>query len=152
MPGSNRDSETFLATSDSRVVDGLNIDVMLHEKFVRCLLRQSGVADENRNNMRSAGSTNKISPISKVAEWYLHNRNVNFSEPAFDFADVDLFELAITDVLLLVGNASLSAGDCCGRKRCREYETRSVGPNHIHKVVRPSDITSNSAVSFPQST
>lgn len=62
MVGGGRDSEKFLSSGDSRVVDVLDVDVILEilmmvkdylvEEQVGGQFAFDGVADEDRNNMR----------------------------------------------------------------------------------------------------
>ena len=60
MSRSNCDTESLFATSDGRVVDGLHVDVMFSKEFVRCGFSQCGIANEDRNDMRRAGSTENL--------------------------------------------------------------------------------------------
>ena len=59
MTGRNSDAESFLAASDGRVVDGLNVDVMLSQKLVGCSFSQRCVTDKDRDNMRGTRSKRK---------------------------------------------------------------------------------------------
>lgn len=54
VSGSRSDSETFFANSDGRVVDGLNVDAVFGEQGVGSGLGESGITNEDRNDVRRA--------------------------------------------------------------------------------------------------
>ena len=83
---------------------------------------------------------------------YLHNRDIELGEAALDLTDVDLLQLAIADVVLLVDDTSTCTSNRRGRERGSENEAGSVGTNHVDKVVRPCNVTADSAISLAQST
>jgi len=93
MTGRDSDAEAFLAASDGRVVYGLNVDVMLGQKLVRCRFSQSRVADKDRDNVRWTRSGNfwKLAALcARHREENLHHGYVEFRKATLDFTDVDL--------------------------------------------------------------
>lgn len=56
MSGRDSDAESFLAASDGRVVDGLDVDVMLSQKFIGCSFGQSCITNKDRDNVRGTRS------------------------------------------------------------------------------------------------
>jgi hypothetical protein len=52
----------------------------------------------------------------------------------------------------LVDNACACTSYGCRRQGRREYETGRIGPDHVDKVVRASDIATNCAICFAKST
>jgi hypothetical protein len=88
MAWSDGEPETFLAASDSRVVNGLHVYAMLLKKIVGCLLGLGGIADQDGYNMARAG----YDGYSTRGETLLY------------FADVPLHELPITVIRFLINN------------------------------------------------
>ena len=82
----------------------------------------------------------------------LHNRDVKLSKAALDLTDVSLLELAVTDVIFLVDNASTRAGDHSRRKRSCKNEARSIRSDHVNEIIGTCDVTTVCAISFAQST
>lgn len=82
----------------------------------------------------------------------VHDGDVDFSETTLRFSDVDLLQLTVSDVLLLVDDASLCTSDGRRWQRGGEDEAGSVRPNHVDEIKRASDVTANSAISLAEST
>lgn len=56
VAGSDGDAETFFANGDRGVVDGLNVDVVIGEKLVRCCLGECGISNEDGDDMGRTGA------------------------------------------------------------------------------------------------
>ena len=82
----------------------------------------------------------------------LHDRNVKLGKAALNFSDIDLFELPVPYICLLISYACTSTSDSRWGKRCSKDEARSIRPNHVDKVHRACDITSDGAISLTKST
>ena len=136
VTGGDGEPETFLATSNGGVVDGLDVDVVLGEQFIGGSLSESGITDEDRDDVRRTGD----------------NRNIKLLEARLQITNVDLLELTITVVLALIRNTSTSTSHVDGRKRGGEDETSSVRANHVDHISRASDIATDCAVSLAEST
>jgi hypothetical protein len=87
-----------------------------------------------------------------IGRWNLHNGDIKFGKTALDFTYVDLLELTVADVVLLVNDASASTGDNGRRKRSCKDKAGSIGSNHVDKVIRTRNVTTNSAISLAQGT
>lgn len=107
-----RDCEpkTFLATSNRGVVDGLNIHTMLGKQGIGSSLCESGITNEDGDDVRGTGD----------------DRDIHGFEAGLEFTNVHLLQLTITLVLALVGDTSTSTCDVDWRKRSGEDEARSV--------------------------
>lgn len=136
VTGGDSEPETFLATSNGGVVDGLDVDVVLGEQFIGGSLSESGITDEDRDDVRRAGD----------------NRDVKLHEAGLEITNVDLLKLTITVVFALVRNTSTSTSHVDGRKGGGEDETSSVRANHVDHISRASDIATDCAVSLAEST
>jgi hypothetical protein len=135
MARSDGKPKTFLATSDSGVVDGLHVYTMSLKKIVGRLLGLDGITDQDGYNMAGSG----------------YDGDSTLGKALLYFADVPLHELTITIIRLLIDNRSMGTSDRDGRERCREDEARGVRPNHIDELGRTSNITTNCAVRFTKS-
>lgn len=60
VTGGDSESETFLAAGDGRVVYRLDVDVVVAEKHVGRFLGESGIADEDGDNVRRAGNNGDV--------------------------------------------------------------------------------------------
>jgi hypothetical protein len=147
----NRDPEPFLTNCNGGVIDRLDVDVVLGEKLVRRRLRQSSVTYQDRNDVRGSRTIEvwsaTIGPINGSA-YNIHNRDVNLCKSPLDFSNVDLFQLTVADIFFLVRHTGASTRHGSRWQGGRENETGSIRPDHIDKVIRTSDVTANSAISF----
>jgi hypothetical protein len=57
VPRSDRNAQTFFTNGDSGVVDRLYVDVVFSEEFVRGSFSESGIANEDGNNVRGTGAS-----------------------------------------------------------------------------------------------
>lgn len=60
VTGSNSESESFFTTSNGGVVDGLNVDIVFTEELVRSGLRQLGITNKDRDDVRRTGTKKAI--------------------------------------------------------------------------------------------
>jgi hypothetical protein len=88
MAWSDSKPETFLAASDSGVVNGLHVYAMFPKKIVGCLLGLDGITDQDGYNMARSG----------------HDRDSTRGKAFLYFADVPLHELTITVIRFLINN------------------------------------------------
>lgn len=100
MAGCDGEAKTFFTTGDGRIVDGLNVDVVVLEKVVRSVLGLSGVADEYWDNVTGTR----------------YDGNATSGETLLDLANVPLHELTVAVELLLIDDGSMSARDRDGGK------------------------------------
>jgi hypothetical protein len=136
MAGSYGESETFLATRDSGIVDRLDVNAMLLEKVVGCLLSLDSITDQGGHNMAGTG----------------YDGDATLGKALLYFADVPLHELTVTVIRFLIDNRSMGTSDCDGRERSREDEARGIRANHVDELGRTGDITANGAIRFTKST
>jgi hypothetical protein len=136
MAGSYGESETFLAARDSGIVDGLDVNAMLLEKVVGCLLGLDSVTNQGGHNMARTG----------------YDGDATLGKALFYFADVPLHELTVTVIRFLIDNRSMGTSDCDGRERGREDEARGIRADHVDELGRTGDITTNGAIRFTKST
>jgi hypothetical protein len=136
MAGSYGESETFLATRDSGIIDGLDVNAMFLEKVVGCLLGLNSITNQGGHNMAGTG----------------YDGDATLRKALLNFANVPLHELTVTVIRFLIDNRSMGTGDSDGRERSREDEARGIRANHVDELGRTGDITANGAIRFTKST
>lgn len=92
----------------------------------------------------------KLSEI--IGRQNIHNGDVKFSKAALDFTYVDLLELTVADVVHLVNDASASTGYNGRRQRSCKDKASSIRSDHVDKVIRTRNVTTDSAISLAQGT
>ena len=136
VAGSGRDTKTLLANGDRRVVDALDVDLVLRKEHVRSFLREGRVADQHWHDVRRVGD----------------DGDVKLSELTLDFASVELLEAAITLELALISDRGLGAGNNRRWKRSGEDKARCVRSDHVDKVGRTGDVATDDTVGLAEST
>ena len=119
MTRGNRDPKSLFTPSDCRVVDGLNVDVMVCKEFITRCFSKGGITNEDRNYMRRTRN----------------DGNIDLLKTVFDIANINLLELTVSYVLFLVDDAGASGCDCCRGEGGSKYETRGIGPDHVDKIM-----------------
>jgi hypothetical protein len=61
--------------------------------------------------------------------------NVDLFKALFDLPNIDLFELAITNVVLLVNDTCARTSYSCRGERGRKDEAGCIGSDHVNEVV-----------------
>jgi hypothetical protein len=135
VAGCNGESETFLATSDSGVVNGLDVYTMLPEKVVGCLFDMGSITNQDGYNMAGSG----------------YDGDTTLGKALLYLADVQLHELTVTVISFLIDNRSVGTSDRDGRKRSREDKPWGIRPDHVDELGRSGNITADCAVCFTKS-
>ena len=135
VTGGDGEPETFLATSNGGVVDGLHVDVVLFEERVGRDPRKRRVTNQHRDDVG----------------WARNDGDVEGFEAGLHVADIELLQLPVAVVLLLVRDARASTRHVGRRKRRCEDEARSVRPDHVNEIRGAGDVTSNAAISLAKS-
>lgn len=136
VAGGNGEPEAFLTTGDGRIVDALDVYIVIPEESIGSCFSKSGVANKDGKNVGWAGD----------------DRNIKSREPRLQFLDVHLLELPVSAICPLIGDTGTSASHVDGGKRCGENETRGIRTDHIDEVGRTSDVSANSTVSLTKGT
>ena len=136
VAGSRGDAETLLTDWDGRVVDGLNVDLVLLEKEIGGALSNLRITDEDRND------------VGRVR----HDRDVTLGESRLHSAGVQLLQATVASVGHLVLDGGLSAGHGRRWERGGEDEAGCERANSIDQLGRASNIAANAAVGLAQST
>lgn len=129
---SGGDTESLLSHGDGRVVDRLNVDLVLGQKHVGGFLGEGSITHEDRQDVRRV--------------W--DDRNVERLELTLDFTSIQLLQTAISLEFALVRDRSLSTGNNRGRKRSSEDESGSVRPDDIDEIGGSSNVSTNDAICF----
>jgi len=133
---SGGDTESLLSNWDSRIVDRLDVNLVLGQQHVGSLLGQGGITDEHGENVRRVR----------------HDGDVESLELALDLASIELLQATVALELALVRDGRLSSSDDGGREGRGEDESRSVRPDDVDQVGGSGNVSTDNAVGFAERT
>jgi hypothetical protein len=135
VAGCDGESETFLATSDSGVVDGLDVYTVPLEKVVGCLFGLGSITNQDGYDVAGSGD----------------DGDTTLGKALLYLADVPLHELTVTVIRFLIDNRSVGTRDSDGRERSREDKPWGIRPDHVDELGRSGNITADCTIRFTKS-
>jgi hypothetical protein len=130
------DTQTLLADGNSRVVDGLDVDLVLLEEEIGGALSDLRVTDEDRDDVRRVGD-----------DW-----DVTVGESGLDGAGVKLLQATVACVYHLVLDGGLGTSHGRRWERCSEDEARCERANGVDQLGGAGNVAAHAAISLAQST
>ena len=125
--GRRRDPKPLLPERDGRIVDRLNVDVVVLEQEFTASPAQMGVADHQRQDMA----------------WRIRHRHVRLSKHRLQPPDILPLENALRRMSLEMPHGRQCAGSEVRAKRRGENEAVGKAADHIHQQCRPGDIAAH---------
>ena len=128
------DAQTLLTDRDGRVVDALDVDLVVGEELVGRLLSQLGVADEDGDDVAGVGDDGDVTLV----------------ESLLDGAGVQLLEAAVTVVAHLVLNGGAGTSHDGGRKGGGKDEAGSERADGVDQLGAAGNVATDAAVGLAE--